>query len=374
MMPAPATGIPSDTSDLRVAFLSDSLPERNGTGAYYHDLVAHLRGHLGEVHVLQPRLRGRFDFLSVPMPGDPTQRLVIPDLRRVGRALRDLDPHLIVSVTPGAFGLLGQRAARRMDVPFVTAYHTHFAGLAALYWGPLRRRLVNAPLQVANRYLFKRSAAVLINNCALEVTVRELGAQHCEVMGTPLDAAFLEPPPPPPTRIDTVCFAGRLAAEKNIDTILDAVRDWPTLQFVIGGEGPLRGQVEAAARQHPNLRYVGWLQRQDLRRVIDASSLLVLPSHAETFGSVALEAMARARPVLVSANAGIHEWPQLKPGLFRLEAEETLSMALGRLNGYGPETLAATAASARRAAETFHSATISQWLEVLQRYAHRERR
>lgn len=372
MMPSTATGISSDASNLRVAFLSDSLPERNGTGAYYHDLVAHLGRYLGEVRVLQPRPRGRFDFLSIPMPGDPTQRLVIPDLRRVDRALRELNPHLIVSVTPGAFGLLGQRAARRMDVPFVTAYHTHFAGLAALYWGPLRRRLVNAPLQAANRYLFRRSSAVLINNCALEVTVRELGARNCEVVGTPLDAAFLEPPPPPPpTRIDTVCFAGRLAAEKNIDTILDAVRDWPTLRFVIGGEGPLRGQVEAAARQHPNLRYVGWLRRRDLRGVIDASSLLVLPSHAETFGSVALEAMARARPVLVSANAGIHEWPQLRPGLFRLGAEESLSTALGRLHGYGPETLAATAASARRAAETFHGATISQWLEVLQRHAHR---
>jgi glycosyltransferase involved in cell wall biosynthesis len=307
------------------------------------------------------------------MPGDPTQRLVIPDLRRVRRALNKLDPHLIVSVTPGAFGLLGQRAARRMGVPLVSAFHTHFEGLAALYWGPLRRRLVNAPLQAANRYLFRSSSAVLINNGALEVTVRRLGARNCEVMGTPLDAAFLEPPPPPPTRIDTVCFAGRLAAEKNIDAILDAVREWPALQFVIGGEGPLRAQVEAAAEQHPNLRYVGWLQRRDLRRVIDASSLLVLPSHAETFGSVALEAMARARPVLVSANAGIHQWPQLRPGMFRLEAEETLSMALDRLLGYDPESLAATAASARQAAEAFHRATISQWLEVLQRYAHRER-
>ena len=45
MMLPPAPEIPSDTSDLRVAFLSDSLPERNGTGAYYYDLAAHLRGH-----------------------------------------------------------------------------------------------------------------------------------------------------------------------------------------------------------------------------------------------------------------------------------------------------------------------------------------
>lgn len=367
----PPPGISVGVRELRVAFLSDSLPERNGTGAYYQDLATHLRSHLDAVSVLQPRPRGRFAPLSVPMPGDPTQRLVIPDVRRIRRALEELDPHLIISVTPGPFGLLGPSMAQRTGVTLITAYHTHFAGLAALYWGPLRRRLANAPLQAANRYLCRRSATVLVNNTELKPAVRALGARACEVMGTPLDAGFLASPPSPPNCIETVCFAGRLAAEKNIDAVLNAVRDWPDLGFVIAGDGPLRRQVEAAAARHPNLRYVGWLERGDLRQVIDGASLLVLPSHTETFGSVALEAMSRARPVLVSAAAGIHDWPELAPGLFRLETEETLSTAIGRLRAYPSDTLATVGNAARQAAEAFHRGTLAQWLEVLQRHAHR---
>ncbi|MFO8003792.1 glycosyltransferase [Thioalkalivibrio sp.] len=371
MTQLPPPGISVDTRDLRVAFLSDSLPERNGTGAYYQDLVTHLRHHLDAVCILQPRARRGFDPLSMPMPGDATQRLVIPDVRRIRRTLDELDPHLIISVTPGPFGLLGPRTARRMNIPFVTAYHTHFAGLAALYWGPLRRRLANAPLQAANRYLCRRSATVLVNNSELQSAVRALGARTCEVMGTPLDAGFLTAAPSPPRRIETVCFAGRLAAEKNIDAVLNAVHDWPDLGFVIAGDGPLRREVEAAAARCPNLRYVGWLERRDLRQVIDGASLLVLPSHAETFGSVALEAMARARPVLVSAAAGIHDWPELAPGLFRLGTEETLSTALRRLRGYPSDAVAAAGAAARQAAEAFHRGTLAQWLEMLQRHVHR---
>ncbi len=369
----PPPGVSIESGDLRVAFLSDSLPERNGTGAYYQDLATHLRSYLEAVSVLQPRPRGRFAPLSMPMPGDPTQRLVLPDVRRIRRSLEELDPHLIISVTPGPFGLLGPRMARRLGVPLVTAYHTHFAGLAALYWGPLRRRLANAPLQIANRYLCRRSATVLVNNSELEPAVRALGARTCEIMGTPLEAGFLAPPPAPPSRIDTICFAGRLAAEKNIEAVLRAVHEWPEINFVIGGDGPLRSQVEAAAARHPNLRYAGWLERGDLRQVIDDASLLVLPSHAETFGSVALEAMARARPVLVSAAAGIHDWPELAPGLFRLEAEETLSAAIARLRGYPADTVASAGAASREAAETFHRRTLEQWLEVLQRYAYEPR-
>jgi hypothetical protein len=83
--------------------------------------------------------------------------------------------------------------------------------------------------------------------------------------------------------------------------------------------------------------------------------------------------MARSRPVLVSAAAGIHDWPELASGLFRLEAEETLSTAIGRLRGYSSDTVASAGAASRQAAETFHHGTLQQWLEVLQRYAREPR-
>ena len=52
------SGVADTTPDLRVAFFSDSLPERNGTGAYYHDLLAHLAPRVGAVEVISLRRAG----------------------------------------------------------------------------------------------------------------------------------------------------------------------------------------------------------------------------------------------------------------------------------------------------------------------------
>lgn len=116
------------------------------------------------------------------------------------------------------------------------------------------------------------------------------------------------------------------------------------------------------------MQFTGWLSRNALLDLIDESSLLLLPSKLETFGSVALEAMARGRPALVSANAGIHDWPLLREGLFKLEPTQTLGDALSEILQLPPEAWQTKAAAARRAAEKLNEATIDQWVEVLHRF------
>ncbi|MDZ7802584.1 glycosyltransferase [Thiohalophilus sp.] len=365
---------PSDealpVASLRIAFFSDSLPERNGTGAYYHDLLPHLLPRVEAAEVIQPRPRGRFSLLSVPLPGDPTQQLVTPSLPRIRRQLRALRPNIIVCVTPGPFGLLGMWAARRHRCGFISAYHTDFEGLADLYWGPLKKRIVNGFMRGANRFISRRSGTVLVNNSGLADDVTALGAPAVDVMGTPLEPGFLNTPAAAsPTALRQVCFAGRLAAEKNIDSFIDAARQHPALQFVIGGDGPLRKSVQAAADELDNLSYRGWLSREALRALIDESSLLVLPSHMETFGTIALEAMARGRPALVSEHAGIHDWPDLADGLFTLPAGQSVADALTSLVAEPAAVWQRKSSHAREAAEALNRRTVDQWLTVLARHA-----
>ncbi|GHC38124.1 glycosyltransferase [Aidingimonas halophila] len=354
------------THRLRVAFFSDSLAERNGTGAYYHDLIEQLRSRIDCADILQPRLSSGFHPFRFPLPGDATQQLMAPNPMEIRRALSRIRPHVIVSVTPGPYGLLGPWMARRNQCGFISAYHTHFEGLADLYWRPFKRHLISGCLSSANRFLCQRSSTVLINNRSLSDTVMKLGAQQYDVMGTPLARSFADTPPAPlPDSLQQICFAGRLAAEKNIDAILDAARQWPSIRFVIGGDGPLKARVEAGAAELPNLDYRGWLDRDSLRALIDESSLLVLPSHQETFGSIALEAMARGRPALVSENAGIHDWTQLAAGLYKIRNQESLSDAIARLQSDPPGSMATVAAHARNAALQLNDHTLEQWLSVL---------
>ncbi|MGF1531768.1 MAG: glycosyltransferase [Puniceicoccaceae bacterium] len=368
----PTTPSPKSTTQigLRIAFFSDSLPERNGTGAYYHDLIAQLEPRVAEIKIFQPAHRSNNPFLSLPMPGDPLQRLVCPHLFRIAKAYRALKPHIVVGITPGPFGLLGLYHARRSGNHFITAFHTDFDQLAKIYWQPAFRGIASAYLRSINRILCERSAAVTINNSNLSKDVFDLGAQRVEIMGTPLPLPFLtQPLTPPQEEIKQVCFAGRLAKEKNIDRFIEAAREFPGIRFVIVGDGPLRQSLQQLARGIPNIRFLGWLKRHQIIEVLDASSLLVLPSEVETFGSVALEAMARGRPALVSSNAGIHDWPILADGLFALQRNEPVAAAIRRLISVPPDVLRKRATNARRAAESLNHDTISQWVEVLQRYA-----
>jgi len=360
-----------DRGPIRVAFFSDSLPERNGTGAYYHDLLEQLGPRVEAAAVFQPQIMQRHPLLSWPMPGDPSQRLVIPNLPRIAKAYRKLRPTIVVSITPGPFGLLGLYHAKRSGAAYISAFHTDFEQLARIYWKPLSRTVVNTYLNNANRFICRRSATVLVNNSHLRKDVEALGSKTVEVMGTPLQPLFLEKPTCPyPDRLDRICFVGRLAPEKNVERIITAARELPGVEFVIGGDGPLRRELQASASGLPNVNFTGWLTRGRLITVIDQSGLLLLPSKIETFGSVALEAMARGRPALVSKNAGIHDWSQLQEGLFSYDQEQPLVDSIRSIVELPQEQRKKKANSARAAALHFNEQTLHQWVDILGRYAH----
>ncbi len=372
VIPKP-TKPPSPAAAIRVAFFSDSLPERNGTGAYYFDLAHHLEAQVEALEVFQPLPRGKHSFLSLPMPGDPMQRLVTPNVFRLSEGYHKLNPHVVISVTPGPFGLFGLYLAKRHKAKFITAFHTDFEQLTRIYWNAFSRTMANLTLRTLNRILCKSSVAVLINNSNLEKDVRPLGAKAVEIMGTPLQPAFLDTPMKPlPPQMERICFAGRLAAEKNVNLIIEAARELPDVEFVIGGDGPLRSKLQASAQGLDNVKFLGWLSRTQLIELLDTSSLLLLPSKLETFGSIALEAMARGRPALVSANAGIHDWPMLKDGLFALQPGQSLADEIRTLRKIPKETWQEKALTCRSAAEQLNHETIGHWVELLSNYSKAE--
>ena len=371
--PASMDGVPEamrDPQELRVAIFSDSMPERNGAGAYYHDLIAQLASKVGAVEVFQPARKSRFLFLALPLPGDSTQKLITPNVFRLRKAFKRLRPNLVIAVTPGPFGMLGLYWARRSKTGFLTAFHTHFEALVKLYGDTLFFRISHQYLVFINKILCKRSRAVLVNNGDLVQTVKELNAPAVEIMGTPLPPVFLEKerkPPPKPFR--RILFAGRLAPEKNLPAVIAVARALPDLEFVLAGEGPLRKQLAKEAESLPNVRMTGWLEREELLEEMDRCNVLLLPSYHETFGTVALEAMARGRPALVSEKAGIHHWTVLKDALFTIPTDKPLVDFLRPLQDKDASFWEEQAAAARRAAEQLNAETIDQWVDLIQRHS-----
>jgi glycosyltransferase involved in cell wall biosynthesis len=367
--PAGQAASRADASDLRVAIISDAAPERNGVGTYYRDLAEHLKAAGAQVELISPRYRsGRWHGgLAMPMPGDPTQRFLIPRPGLIRHRLRRLEPNAIIIPTPGPFGMLGLLFARRHRTRLVVGFHTHFERLAALnqHWR-LFGVMAQGYLNRCHRALFKASHLVLANSDEMLEVARSIGATHVGLMGTSIPKDFLDGPTRPlRPELEQVLFAGRLAPEKNLGAVVEAAEQLPQLQFRIAGDGPLREWVQEQAARLPNLEYIGWVRRQQIRPLIDATDILVLPSTIESFGTIALEAMARARLVVVSSQCGILSWDQLNRALFQIRPDETLAEALEQLIALDRDSLERKAVLGREAAREINDQNLRHWLAVL---------
>jgi len=358
--PAPAGSIG------RVAIVSDSLPERNGVGAYYRDLIDQLDDQGYRTEFICPTGR-RGEYLKFPLPGDATQRIWIPSLRRFKQAMSGLQPQTVVVATPGPYGLLGAWWARRIGARLIIGFHTHFSGVTDLYNNPFLRAFSRFWFSNADKILFRYGELVLANSEGMVDLAYRLGAKKVEVIGTLVPLASLnEPVTPLRAQLERVLFAGRLAPEKNVHTIIDAAKALPEIQFTIAGDGPLRGKVEAQATQIDNLEYLGWVSRDELRVQMDRADMLVLPSTLESFGTVALEMMVRERLALVSNNCGIVDWPGLADRLYRIAEHQTVADAIREIAALPPEARREQAAGARAAARKLNHNILWHWLHKLQ--------
>lgn len=354
---------------LRVAIVSDAAPERNGVGAYYRDLAEHLKGVGAQVELVAPRFRAGtwYGGLPLPLPGDPTQKLLVPPLSLISRRVARLAPHAIIVPTPGPYGLLGMHLAGRNHTKLIVGFHTHFERLTDLFPGwRVRARVAQTFLTLSNRLLFRNSHLVLANSHEMVEVARSIGAVNLDVMGTSIPRRFLEHRAPPlNAEVRKVLFAGRLAPEKNLHAVVDAAHRLPNIEFQVAGDGPLRDWITTEAASLANLHYVGWVKRRRMISLIDGVDCLVLPSKVESFGTIALEAMARGRLVVVSDQCGITSWEPLNRGLFPMREGETLADMLARIAGLDPAMRERKAQIARAAAREMNERNLAHWLEVL---------
>jgi glycosyltransferase involved in cell wall biosynthesis len=197
---------------------------------------------------------------------------------------------------------------------------------------------------------------------------REAGANEVQLVGTPIAKEFLSTPVTPLSpRLQSIIYAGRLAPEKNLDMIMEAVENLPHIRFRIAGDGPLRRRVEAQAQQSENLEYLGWISRKEVMTALDTTDMLVLPSKIESFGTIALEAMARRRPVLLSPGCGILNWPSLARGIFQISPEETLTEAIRRIVGLDDRQRREMVSIGHNSAKAFNTETLERWFDVFRR-------
>ena len=152
---------------------------------------------------------------------------------------------------------------------------------------------------------------VVANSRSVADWLEVSGIDRVEVIANGIRA---REPRPPLSGPPTIAFAGRLAYEKGVDTLLDAyklvIEQRPDTQLLIAGEGPESGRLRKIAEQlGAKIEFLGHQPREIIERRFDAAWVQVVPSRgSEAFGNAAAEAMMRGTALVASATGGFTEY------------------------------------------------------------------
>lgn len=111
-----------------------------------------------------------------------------------------------------------------------------------------------------------------------------------------------------------VFFIGRLVYEKGVQVLLSSLKlvqeRIPNVKLVIAGAGPMASELKRLTAElglSHCVHFTGFVNDEERDLLFDITDVSVFPSLYEPFGIVALEAMGRGVPIVVSDTGGLAE-------------------------------------------------------------------
>jgi glycosyltransferase involved in cell wall biosynthesis len=106
---------------------------------------------------------------------------------------------------------------------------------------------------------------------------------------------------------NTTLFVGRIAPEKNLASLIEAVRSL-NIQLAIIKKGPLENELrESFGILEVRLQWLGNVSNSDLPYLFNKASMFVLPAFYEGHPKALIEAMVCGLPVIGADSAGIRD-------------------------------------------------------------------
>lgn len=233
-----------------------------------------------------------------PLPGYRGLRFGLPSKARLLDAWRSDRPNIIQVATEGPLGASAIAAARLLDIPVASEFHTNFHAYSHHYGFGWLEGLVSAHL----RRLHNKSAVTLAPTFAVANELKARGYRSVRVVSRGVDTQLFHPARRNEALRSSwgisndqlvVAYVGRLAAEKNLSLVVQAFTAihavQPNARLLFVGDGPLRKQLE---RSSANYIFAGMRRDEDLAAHYATADLFLFPSLTETFGNVTTEALA----------------------------------------------------------------------------------
>jgi glycosyltransferase involved in cell wall biosynthesis len=372
----------------RTLVLCDAVAHDGGTESYLARIIPALRSHDVDV-VVRARTVRESDAFGV---GD-TQRIAwASDEEAPNAAAASAVERTIAALAPDAVILSnvfdpGVVAAARRAPRFVVRVHDHrnfcpngnrvYPQFSAACTSPmggacvaasLLRGCVHGPRPSTLVRLQRRRALqrALLEADAFVVSSRYMRTS-CIDNGVPAHAVVTAPPPVDPRALAApalsrsgrrrVLFAGRIAPEKGLRSLISALAHIPAARRpeldVAGAATPeARAAAAHAERLAVTARFLGRLDGSALQAAYDGADVVAVPSlWPEPFGLVGIEAFARGRPVVAYDVGGVREW--IGAGGIAVPRGDELAFSQALVAVLDDGRWEAFAFAARRAAEAY---------------------
>lgn len=207
-----------------------------------------------------------------------------------------------------------------VGVPVVVHMHSPTELLFAL--GSFEEHTVSGPW--ATRFMMERASILFADRlCAPSAYHARWCERSFQLERTPdvVPLAYAAPEAPPPAGEDvrTVMYLGRIEPRKGVESLVRAweqvasARPGWTLRMVGSDTRPLGASMRErligglSERTRAAIRFVDAVPPAQLARQFGSAAISVVPSLWENFPFTCVEAMAHARPVVVSDEGGMSE-------------------------------------------------------------------
>ncbi len=274
----------------------------------------------------------------------------------IGVALaRSWPIHIVHAHTGLPDGVSAARLAERLGVPLVVTEHE--SGLV--------RRLESERAQAAYRSLFGPGRRVVAVSAVLARQLSDLldlPAASVEVIPNAVDVASFQVTGPDARDPDELLWVGSRQASKGMDELLGALRiargERPDLRLRMIGSARGEGEddrLRALARElgvEDAISFEPPADRVGVAAAMARAAVFVHPSPRETFGVVAVEALASGLPVAAAPSGGVDEilgtsgaFGEVAGSASAAGLADAILRTLARRTGFDPERLRAHAES-----------------------------
>jgi glycosyltransferase involved in cell wall biosynthesis len=317
--------VPGDDSPLTVLIVADTFPpDVNGAANFAMRLAAGLteRGH--DVHVLAQSHNNRAGafkerhadqtftvhrLLSLRWLKHDWIRFVYPWRinANAARIIDEVKPDVVHIQSHFIAGRGASNQAMKRGIRIVATNHfmpenmIEFTGLPRFIW-PLSVRIA---WNDAARILGRAAEVTSPTRRAADYLEQQTGLRGVHAVSCGIRAADYTPSFEP-RRQNRIAFHGRVAPEKQLDKLLEAVALLPEdldVHLDIVGDGDQRKNLENPAGKlgiRDRVEFHGRVTDQRLRRVLTEATVFAMPSIAELQSIATMEAMASGLPVVAA--------------------------------------------------------------------------